>query len=217
MNCKNNRHGISKLEYNNRVITAPKDIVDAFGQYFSTIGATLDSNIPRSNLSPLDYLGTALDNSIFIAPCSAEEVTSIILSFSSKGCNVKTIPVYIYKSLVDILSPVVAHLFNASVSSGLFPEALKTASVVPLYKSGSRQDIANYRPISTLPVISKIFEKLMCKRIIAFMTEDNIICNHQFGFQKGRNTSDAILEFLDYVYSSLNDGKIITPIYLDFS
>ena len=49
------------------------------------------------------------------------------------------------------------------------------------------------------------------------MAENNIICNHQLGFQKGRNTSDAILEFLEYVYSSLNDGKIITPIYLDFN
>ena len=131
MNWKNNRNGISKLVYNNRVITAPKNIADAFGQYFSTIGTTLDSNIPTSNLSPLDYLGTALDNSIFIAPSSAEEVTSIILSFPSKECNVKTITVYIYKSFVDILSPVVAHLFNASVSGGLFPEALRQQELYP--------------------------------------------------------------------------------------
>ena len=142
----------------------------------------LDSNILRSSLFTLDYLGTALENSIFIVPCSAEKVTSIILSFPSNGCNVKAIPVYIYKCLVDIVSPVLANLLNVSESGVLFLDALKIARVVPIYKPRSRQDIAYYRPTPNLPVIFRILRKLMRKRLISFMAENNITSNYQVEF-----------------------------------
>ena len=121
------------------------------------------------------------------------------------------------KKLSCILSDHISELFNASIMGGYFPSCLKIARVVPIFKSGNRERVTNYRPISTLSTLSKIFEKLMYSRLIDFIKYNNILCSNQFGFQQGTSTGDAVLEFLDDIYDSLNYGKYIMPVYLDFS
>ena len=109
-------------------------------------------------------------------------------------------------------------LFNNSLSEGIFPECFKTAKIIPIFKSGdSNNSTVNYRPISMLPFLSKIFEKLMFARLDSYLKLDNILCTNQFGFLKNSNTSDAIIEFLDNVYTSLDSKQSTIAIYLDFS
>ena len=125
--------------------------------------------------------------------------------------------VFIYKILAPVISPTVSMVFNNSVSEGTFPECFKTAKIIPLFKSGDSNSTVNYRPISMLPFLSKIFEKSMCARLDSYLKSHNILCTNQFGFHKNSNTSDAIIEFLDYVYSSLDSKQSAIAIYLDFS
>ena len=127
------------------------------------------------------------------------------------------LPVFIYKILAPIISPTVSMLFNNSVSEGIFPECFKTGKIVLFFKSGDSNSTVNYRPISMLPFLSKIFEKLMCVRLDYYLKSNNILCAHQFGFRKKSNTSDAIIEFLDYVYSSLDSKQSTIAVYLEFS
>ena len=94
--------------------------------------------------------------------------------------------------------------FNNSLSEGIFPECFKTAKIIPIFKSGDSNSTANYRPISMLPFLSKIFEKLMCTRLNSYLKSNSILCTNQFVFRKNSNTSNAIVEFLDYIYSSLD-------------
>ena len=108
-------------------------------------------------------------------------------------------------------------LFNNSLSEGIFPECFKTPKIIPISKSGDSNSTANYRPISMLPFLSKMFEKLMCAGLDSYLKSDNILCTNQFGFRKIYNTSDAIIEFLDYVYSSLDKKQSTIAVYLDFS
>ena len=126
------------------------------------------------------------------------------------------IPVLIYKILASIISPTVSMLFNNSVSEGIFPE-FKTAKIIPIFKSDDSNSTVNYRPISMLPFLSKIFEKLMCATLDSYLKSNNILCTNQFGFRKNSNTSDAIIEFLDYVYLSLDCKQSTIAVYLDFS
>ena len=108
--------------------------------------------------------------------------------------------VFIYTILAPIISPTVSKLFNNSLSEGIFPECFKTAKIITIFKSGDSNSTVNYRPISMLPFLSKIFEKLMCARLDSYLKWNNILCTNQFGFRKNSNTSDAIIEFLDYVF-----------------
>ena len=108
-------------------------------------------------------------------------------------------------------------LVNTSVFSGTFPETLKTARMAPLFKSGKKDDTSNYRPISTLSFSRKIFEKVINVSLNSFLNKYNILNQEQFGFQKSKSTSDAVLHFISYVYSALNDRKSVISILLDFS
>ena len=108
------------------------------------------------------------------------------------------IPVFIYKILAPLIAPTVSMLFYNSLSEGIFPECFKTAKIIPIFKSGDSNSTANYSPKSMLPFLSKIFEKLMCARLDSHLKSNNILCANQFGFRKNSNTSDAIIEFLDY-------------------
>ena len=102
---------------------------------------------------------------------------------------------------------------NNLVSEGIFPECFKTAKFIQFFKSGDSNSTVNYRPISMLCFFSKIFQKLMCARLDSYLKSNNILCTNLFGFHKNSNTSDAIIEFLDYVYSSL-DSKKSTMLYI---
>ena len=103
------------------------------------------------------------------------------------------------------------------MSEGTFRDCFKIAKIIQIFKSGDSNSTVNYRPISMLPFLSKIFEKLMCAGLDSYLKLKNILCANQFGFRKNSNTSDAIIEFLDYVYSSLDSKQSTIAVYLDFS
>ncbi len=115
------------------------------------------------------------------------------------------------------LSPIFATLFNNCMYAGIFPDRLKIARVIPLYKSGDRSDITNYRPISLLPVFSKIFEKLIHSRVSSFLEKHNVIYNKQFGFRKRHSTIHALNTAVTQVVNSLNSKQAVLGIFLDFS
>ena len=127
------------------------------------------------------------------------------------------IPEFVYKILAPQISPTVSMLFNNSLPEGNFPECFKTAKIIPIFKSGDSNSTVNYSPISMLLFLSKIFEKLMRARLDSYLKSKNILCTNQFGFCKNSNTSEAIIEFLDYVYSSLDSKQSSIAVYLYFS
>ena len=216
-NKKQNRNLIDKIIYDNAEATTPANIANAFNDHFATVATKLDSSIPRTNTSPASFLDPPRMHSFYAPPTTATEVSSIISNFKTKGCHLQSIPVYIFKYLKNLVAPTIAYLFNRTLTEGIFPECLKLARIVPIYKSDNKQDVSNYRPISTLPVLAKIFEKLMHSRLTRYIDHNNLITKHQFGFQTGLNTNDAILEFLDNAYHSLDKKKFLLAIYLDFS
>ena len=83
------------------------------------------------------------------------------------------------------------------IMEGIFPNCLKIGRVIPILKSGKKDQMTNYRPITTLPVLAKVFEKLAHKRMMCFISRFNLLNTNQFGFLAGQNTSDAPTDFLD--------------------
>jgi hypothetical protein len=141
----------------------------------------------------------------------------VVKSFKSKGSHVHAIPSFMYKRVSHLIAPAVSELINLSFREGKFPEIFKQARVIPIHKSGSRNDVSKYRPISTIKFVSKVFEKIMYKRVSKYCEKYSIITNNQFGFRKGRCTVDAVLKFTDQVYDTFNSGKYLISVLLDFS
>jgi len=206
-----------ELDVDGCVISDQFDVAEKFNDYFSTVAVNLDQKIPNVGTCPLSYLGEPVIPSMFVQPVTIRDVKDVILELPCKPSVITEIPSFIYKYCSNIIAPSIANLFNESVNTGVFPERLKLARIVPVHKGGDRSTLNNYRPISTLSILSKIFEKLMFKRLQSFISANGLICNNQFGFKRGSNTSDAVAEFLNCAYESLNRKDVLMSVFLDFS
>ena len=109
------------------------------------------------------------------------------------------------------------HLYNLSISQGSFPDILKHATITPIHKSGPKNLIQNYRPISILSVYSKIIESLMKKDLLNYLSSKNILCKEQYGFRKKLNTFDALNQITDKLYTSINKHETAICVCIDFA
>ena len=122
-------------------------------------------------------------NTINIQEINIHEINSVISSLLSSVAGYDEIPASIMK-LGNYYAEPLTHLINQSISQGLFPEEMKLAKILPIYKSEDEQLVNNYRPISILPFFSKLFEKIISKYIIEFMDENKLFYSNQFGLRK---------------------------------
>ena len=106
-------------------------------------------------------------------------------SLNNKSSILSEIPVSIYRHFKHLISEPISYLFNNMISTGVFPDILKISRVTPVFKKGDSSAANNYRPISNLVVLNKIFEKLIYKRLIHFLDNHNILTNKQYGFRRG--------------------------------
>ena len=198
-------------------ITDETRMCNIFNEYFANVGHNLASNIQTNDINPIDHLGDRCLNSFSFMATTPLEIHNIIKQIKNKKASLNNIPIAILKQISHIISPLLSEIFNDSINVGIFPDKLKVGRVIPLYKEGALNDVSNYRPITTLSVFSKIFEKLVHKRMTSFISQYNLIKPCQFGFQKNKCTSDAILEFMENVYDSFDDNRYYLAIFLDFS
>ena len=101
--------------------------------------------------------------------------------------------------------------------TGIFPNKLKIAKVIPLYKNKDDTHITNYRPISILPSISKIFEKVIYIQLYDYFTDNDLFSHSQYGFRSNHSTELAVLEVIDRIILDMDKGKLPINIYLDLS
>ena len=137
-------------------------------------------------------------------------LTNIYLQFSS-------LKIAKIANTCENFTTALAKIVNTSFSSGLFPKSLKTAKVVPIHKGGSKLDVSNYRPISLLGSFSKIYEKLMHKRVLEFFDQNNTLFENQYGLRPGRSCEHALLNAQNSILQSLNKKQISVLLLLDYS
>jgi hypothetical protein len=121
------------------------------------------------------------------------------------------------KSCVATLSGPLTHIANLSFANGHFPSQLKLAKVIPIFKKSDLTHPGNYRPISLLSIINKVFEKLMYSRLYKFLTKHKLLYSYQFGFRENHSTSLALIEIVDNIRQSIEDGNYTLGIYLDLT
>ena len=216
-NNKTSNTKVNSIILKDKVLSQPQAISDAFNNYFSNIASDLEVKLPPSENDYMQYMRGDFPHSIAIPETSPNDLLKIINSLKNKSCNVDDISVYIIKQNALLFARPLSFLFNQSVNTGTFPERLKHARITPIYKKGSKSDLNNYRPISNLNILSKIFEKTMKVYLVDFISKYNIINPKQFGFQKNKSTEDALINFSEHLYSQLDNSKSTLSIFIDFS
>jgi predicted Holliday junction resolvase-like endonuclease len=156
--------------------------------------------------------------SMFMQPAKVQEIKSMIESLDeTKPPGLDGIRIKDIKKVAEQLSPILTHLINVSITTGVFPAKLKTAIVRPIYKKGDHLNYSNYRPIALLPSIDKLMERHVAKKLNAYLKKYKIINSMQFGFQEGKSTSDLLVQFSDLINEKLNDNMHILSLFIDFS
>ena len=215
-NCKETWKLINEIRGKQKPRTKPSFIIDgclieerriianSFNKYFTSIATTLNESDDEMQISPLPdfttYMQKSVEKSIFLTSCEPHEVEELIKELSSSKSS--DISVVIIKRISVILSPLLSKFYNKFMSSGLFPQILKVAIVSPVYKKDDPQKLDNYRPISTLPVFSKLF---IYKRIYNFLVSQNVLYENQFGFRKNHSTTHAINHSINYIVTKIEE------------
>ena len=213
---KRNHFKASNISLNGATVTDPFDVATAFNNYFTSVSKTLDSKIPMAKHDFSHYLKAGAKQSMFLTYTTPDEVCSILNLFqTSKACGPNSVPTRILKLARNALSRPLSCIINKSFEQACFPVSLNLARVTPVYKNGCTDLCDNYRPISLLSNISKVFEKAMHDRLYSYLEKFNIIYDKQFGFRKKHSANHALVSLVEKVKSNLDDGKFSCGVFID--
>ena len=210
---------INELKLGNDTITSPMRMANCLNDYFTSIGGKIGDSCSdhTQNLNFGNHMSDNLNTLEFtLHPVNESQIFRLLNNLSiSKSTGCDKIPAKILKYSASVISPSLTNLFNSSIGMGIFPSEWKIARVVPLHKKGSRSVLDNYRPISILPVISKIFEKILYEQLYEYFTTNNLLSEQQFGFRRFHSTSTALLDCTDEWYVNMDCGLYNLAVFLD--
>ena len=175
-----------------------------FSNYFVTVAEKLTKKIGETNKKYQGYLKNSNGNNMYLTKIEPNEIKTQIKNLNSKKTrDIFGTSKYFPKFAGDKIIQPLTFLFNESIRNGIVPEKLKLAVVYPIHKKDSKMKVNSYRSISILPMISKIYEKLIHPKLMSFFRKNKTIHKHQFSFQKGKSIEHAILD----IYASVLKEK----------
>ena len=205
-----------QLKYKNEIKCDNKDMAESFNDFFVNIGNMVEDKIPKGTKNFRTYLKNKNLDNLLLSPVDSIEVDSMISSSkSNKACGPNSIPSKILKSYKNYLIEPITHLINLSFSQGNFPSLLKLANVCPIFKKNDKSLCENYRPISLLSNLSKLFERAMHNRIYKFLEISDVLYDLQFGFRKRYSTNHALLSIVEGVREQLDNKTFACGVFID--
>ena len=176
--------------------------------YFSNVGYETVKKIPNVKSNVKSYLGKRQIQSFFLNPVSENEIVNIINQLPVTSAEYGYIPSKLFKLTIEHIKKPLRKIFNASFSIGYFSNLLKIARVGPIFKSGNSNTLSNYRPISILPYISKIIEKIMYNyRLCNYLTKYNLLTFSQHGFSASSSTTTALVDVMSYINAAVSNKE----------
>ena len=217
----NNKNSmIDHLKINNIELHKESEIAKTFAEHLSGVGRCFTSKIPKSNKNCSDYLSStpSSNSNLFLAPTNPIEIMQIISKLpNKKSVGYDTINNILLKDLSDVIAEPLSIIFNKSMTEGRFPDKMKSADTVPLYKSKESYIVDNYQPISLLITVSKILKKLMHKRVYDHLDKNGLIYNSQYGFCPRHSCENAVSELLSVIMKGHENNKSTVAVFLDLS
>ena len=210
---------INEIKIGESIINEPKKIAESFNQFFSEIGIKLANKFQNNNANEYKkYLNNPAEQSLLLYRINYTEIKEAISNLkNSNSSSHDEITSKFVKISSPLLIPALEKIFNLSIISGIYPSNLKVAKVIPIYKKGDSKSINNYRPISILSTINKIFEKILHTRLTNYIENFNLLYKYQFGFRKNHSTEHALIEIVDQIRFSIDNSQLTCGIFIDLS
>ena len=196
-------------------VSDSKQISEAFGSHFLTNPMNIHHSIPNSGYSSQTNVPINSNTMVF-NHTTISEISFYIKKLKKNG-QLGDISKKFLILCVNEIVPFICRLFNLCIDQGIFPSVFKSAKITPVYKKGARSCISNYRPISVLTNLSKVFETVIYNRLNNYFNEREILSKNQYGYRKGMSTELAILDLVSKLMPAINDQKYAVCVFLDYS
>ena len=206
---------ISNIKVGEETIYTPKQIAETFNSHFTSVGENLASDIPPSIVEPDVYVVPA-ETTFSMKSLTVYAVYKKLKAINErKAGGLDKIPCKLLKISAEIVAPSLTQIFNKTISTSIFPTDWKLARVTPIFKKGKKDDMNNYRPISVISVVAKIFEKFTFEQLYEYLNNNNLISESQSGFRSLHSTLTALIEATDNWSINIDKGLLNGVIFID--
>ena len=212
------KKGCDKFVKDNQTFNDPKQVADEFNKYFANIGPALAKSIQHHGNDFNAYLDDPVDSTCFFHPTDEYEILKVIRKFGNrKSPGYDKIRSDIIKLVANEIVYPLMLIINKSLCTGIVPNAFKIAKVIPIYKKDSPELFSNYRPVSLLPCLSKILERIVYDRCYNFLKSKNSLYKRQYGFRQMHSTYMAVFDFIKDINYAVDDNMYTAGIFMDLS
>lgn len=174
----------------------------------------------QSNIDPMTFMNNLIKpkTTFGFKHFSVEDVFSVIINLKNSSClDVYSLNSKILKYAGAFICEPLAHIFNYCIDYGIFPSTFKLVKVIPVYKKGDKSEYSNYRPISIVPILSKVFEILLNKQILTYFEGNSLFTSSQYGFRKGHSTVEVVLDFTKRCVQGLENCDLVISRFFDLT
>ena len=198
-------------------------VAEAFNHFFVTVASTLVNKLPTGlGRYGMDFVNdfyrkkNVKQNSFDLSQVSEEKVQKLLLKINaSKSTGLDNLPAKFLKEAAPIIGKPLTHIINLSIESGEVPCDMKSARVVPIYKKNSKTEAGNYRPVSILSVVSKIFERIMYDQLESYIKGESLLYEFQSGFRPSFSTDTCLIHLSDFIRKAWDKGNYTGMVVLD--
>ena len=206
---------INNIKFGDQNITGDINIANTINNYFVEIGPKLASVISPTDIDPIQPIQPCRSEFNLRTITTTELIQTIGKTNLNKAPGLDKIPIKLIKLAGDAIHDSLLHIFNLVLGTGIFPDDLKLAKIIPIHKEGDKAECGNYRPISVIPTVAKILEKIIYDQLSSYINDNDIICKQQFGFRPNHSTETALLKCTDQWLLNMDKGMANGVLFLD--
>lgn len=211
---------IKELLFNNKLVTNSSEISEAFNEHFTNVGPNLAANLPniQNNVNNREFLkqNKTVESTFKFTEVSISDVLNIIKNSSvKKATGLDGISMRLLKEAAPVIASSLCVIFNKSLATGIIPHDWKCSKVIPIYKSDKKADPNNYRPISVISIVAKIFERAVYNQLSAYFKYHNLLNKYQSGFRSNHSTVTALIDATNEWFTNLDESLLTAVIFLD--
>ena len=205
------------LNINGKEISDPIEVGDLFNEYFSSIADNFDISLLNNPINT--HLPIATNHIKFTIPLiTIDDILNLAAELDqNKSTGLDGIPAYFIKSSIHSIAPIILRICNMSIENGVFPNMWKKARLIPNYKAETRTERNNYRPISILPILSKLLERHVANSYVKFLTENDILSSCQHGFRAHHSCESTLILICEHLLDNIEQGLINGIALIDLS